>query len=467
MSFRYAIRDFQLASPLYTGALVSFWTVDDDGVKTSTPATLYASPTGSTTLSNPQTLDGEGKFSAPVYTNAPVIAEVVGRNVGSHSTGVIGTRGIWRGNWVTATVYYATDLVKDGSDAKVYNVADDYTASATVAADVLAGHLVLVFDPTALAYPGASQGDLFYGSATNVISPLSKSTTATRYLSNTGTSNNPAWAQVNLTNGVTGILPGANGGTGVANTGLVLSLTGNLLTSGGHAINLSAIADSSVTLPVSGTLATQAGAETLTNKTMSGAANTFSNIGGTSIRMGSDAQGDITYFNGTNYVRLGAGTTGSSLKTFGASANPAWVLNGFYAHKNSSNQTGLADSVYTKLTFGTEKFDLGGCFNTTNSRWTPPAGLVQLNAFVFIASGAKASGSSFYVAKIIKNGVTDVAAGPGAANPGTPTTASTNVSAVDQANGTDYYEVFLFVITDTTVTVDGNLAHTHFSGHVV
>lgn len=59
-----------------------------------------------------------------------------------------------------------------------------------------------------------SQGDIFYGSASNVISKLAKNTTATRYLSNTGTTNNPAWAQVDLSNGVTGTLPVANGGTG-------------------------------------------------------------------------------------------------------------------------------------------------------------------------------------------------------------------------------------------------------------
>src|ERR1035437_7937469 len=61
---------------------------------------------------------------------------------------------------------------------------------------------------------GAVQGDLLFGSAADLLSALGKSTTATRYLSNTGTSNNPAWAQINLTNGVTGILPPANLGTG-------------------------------------------------------------------------------------------------------------------------------------------------------------------------------------------------------------------------------------------------------------
>jgi len=51
-----------------------------------------------------------------------------------------------------------------------------------------------------------TQGDLLYGSAANTWSALAKNTSATRYLSNTGTSNNPAWAQIDLSNGVTGNL---------------------------------------------------------------------------------------------------------------------------------------------------------------------------------------------------------------------------------------------------------------------
>jgi hypothetical protein len=59
----------------------------------------------------------------------------------------------------------------------------------------------------------ASQGDLLYGSAANTYSSLAKDTNSTRYLSNTGSSNNPAWAQVALSTGVSGQLPLANGGT--------------------------------------------------------------------------------------------------------------------------------------------------------------------------------------------------------------------------------------------------------------
>lgn len=59
-----------------------------------------------------------------------------------------------------------------------------------------------------------AQGDLIYGSAANTPARLAKDANATRSLTNTGTSNNPAWAQVALATGVSGTLPVANGGTG-------------------------------------------------------------------------------------------------------------------------------------------------------------------------------------------------------------------------------------------------------------
>ena len=36
------------------------------------------------------------------------------------------------------------------------------------------------------------------------------------------------------------------------------------------------------------------------------------------------AQGDVLYYNGTSWVRLGAGTSGQFLKTNGSGANPSW-----------------------------------------------------------------------------------------------------------------------------------------------
>jgi hypothetical protein len=62
-------------------------------------------------------------------------------------------------------------------------------------------------------------GDLIYSSAANTPVRLPKDTNSTRVLTNTGTSNVPAWAQVTLTSGVTGTLPVANGGTNLTSLG--------------------------------------------------------------------------------------------------------------------------------------------------------------------------------------------------------------------------------------------------------
>lgn len=94
----------------------------------------------------------------------------------------------------------------------------------------------------AVSIPAIAQGDLWYGSATGVISALAKDTNATRYLSNTGASNNPVYAQVNLADGVTGVLPNANLASMVeatfkgrpigAGAGVPLDMTGTQTTAG-------------------------------------------------------------------------------------------------------------------------------------------------------------------------------------------------------------------------------------------
>ena len=82
--------------------------------------------------------------------------------------------------------------------------------------DVNGNLKVSIKSPVWGSVTGGSQGDLPYFSTSGSAALLAKNTTASRYLSNTGLNNDPAWAQVNLTNGVTGVLPIANGGTGVA-----------------------------------------------------------------------------------------------------------------------------------------------------------------------------------------------------------------------------------------------------------
>jgi hypothetical protein len=68
-------------------------------------------------------------------------------------------------------------------------------------------------------------------------------------------------------------LSAANGGTGVANNAAnTITFTGN------YSLGLTLSGNTGVTLPTTGTLATLAGSETLTNKTINGSNNTISNI---------------------------------------------------------------------------------------------------------------------------------------------------------------------------------------------
>ena len=101
------------------------------------------------------------------------------------------------------------------ADTKVYGLYDFDTGT-------IIGTIPVANGGTDLS--SITQGGLWYASAANIISVLTKDTNATRYLANTGTSNNPAWGQVNLANGVTGLLPYTNT-TGIAGSGANSDIT--------------------------------------------------------------------------------------------------------------------------------------------------------------------------------------------------------------------------------------------------
>lgn len=182
-----------------------------------------------------------------------------------------------------------------------------------------------------------AQGDLIYGSATSVLSTLAKNATATRYLSNTGTSNNPAWAQINLGNGVfiasqaTGDLLYASSSSvwarvGIGSSGQILAVSGGLPTwitnTAGDVVgpssaigNTLAAFDGATGKLLEGTLVLVSGADlsggsfTGTGLLQAGAASNIGWFGSTKM----DAPAD-----GTMRIRPTAGTLGAGIVELGS-----------------------------------------------------------------------------------------------------------------------------------------------------
>lgn len=115
---RTLLRLFSLANDAYINSVVTFYTIDPDTKeRTNTLATLYSDLSGTDTVTNPYTLDGNGKLSAPVYHDVPVIAVINETDLGQHETGVIQPiSSTWRDLWETNTVYLPGELVRDGAN---------------------------------------------------------------------------------------------------------------------------------------------------------------------------------------------------------------------------------------------------------------------------------------------------------------------------------------------------------------
>jgi hypothetical protein len=131
----------------------------------------------------------------------------------------------------------------------------------------------------------------------------------------------------------------------------------------------------------------------------------------------------------------------------------------FKANKNAVDQAGLTDGATTKLSFTNELSDIGGFYDAANSKWVPPAGPVRLSARA-TTSGVKAAGG--VQIDIYKNGEL-LHAGPYYPMQ----TSNSHITCTDVANGSDYYEAFLYGDAITTLTVLGSVTGTWFEGHQI
>lgn len=105
------------------------------------------------------------------------------------------------------------------------------------------------------------------------------------------------------------------GGTGVNNGTKTITLGGNLTTSGAFASTFTMTGATTVTFPTTGTLATLAGSETLTNKTIQGATITGGSINNTPIGASTASTGAFTTISASGNVTLSANLTGAGAGT--------------------------------------------------------------------------------------------------------------------------------------------------------
>jgi len=168
---------------------------------------------------------------------------------------------VWTIDTPASATHAANDklLFKDtsASDAMAYTTFSNITTVGTLANGTWNASTVTVpYGGTGLTT--CSNGDLVVGVGADTLGTLAKNTNASRYLSNTGASFTPAWAQIDLTNGVTGALPVANGGTGA--TSVPATPTASVFS--GYDANTNSIVNNTIVAPL--VVATAAGTTTLT-----------------------------------------------------------------------------------------------------------------------------------------------------------------------------------------------------------
>lgn len=141
----------------------------------------------------------------------------------------------------------------------------------------------------------------------------------------------------------------------------------------------------------------------------------------------------------------------------------------FHAHRNTTDQTSVADGVWTKVKFTTEEYDTGDCFNADandddagglESRFTPAvAGKYLLYGAV---SFLDLNAANLVGLDIWKNGATAnrmVFQRQSASTPGWA-----HISVIVDSDANDYFELAAFQNGGGAETIDGPVAYTYFGG---
>ena len=154
------------------------------------------------------------------------------------------------------------------------------------------------------------------------------------------------------------LVAGQYGGTGVNNSGKTITLGGNFTHTGAHTLGLTTSANTSVTLPTTGTLATLAGTETLTNKTLTSPTLT------TPV-LGTPSSGTLTSCTGLP-ISTGVSGLGTGVATFLATPSSANLAAAITDETGSGVLLfGTSPAITTSITTASTTFALVNTTATT------------------------------------------------------------------------------------------------------
>ena len=375
------------------GGTTNVATLDGTGALTLASTLAVNSPTISTTSSGTASV-----FNANATTlNIGGAATTVSIGAGSGTTTVnnnLVVTGTFTVNGTTETIN-ATTITVDDKNIELGSVASPTDVTADGGGITLKGATDKTFNWvdatdawTSSEHMNLLTGKAYYINATSVLNATTLGSGVTgSSLTSVGTIGTGVWQGT--------LVAGQYGGTGVNNSGKTITLGGNLTTSGAFATTFTTTSTTSVTLPTSGTLATLAGTETFTNKTLTSPTMTTPTLGvasATSVNKVAitapatsatltiadgktlTASNTLT-FTGTDASSVAFGAGGTVLYSGGALGTPSSAT--------LTNATGLPVSGITASTstaLGVGSIELGHATDTTIARSS--AGVISVEGVV-------------------------------------------------------------------------------------
>jgi hypothetical protein len=172
-----------------------------------------------------------------------------------------------------------------------------------------------------------------------------------------------------------------------------------------------------------------------------------------------DGRSNLTYFNGH---MLGGPQGVPGPQGIPGAVDGLVSRVAFSAFKNA-DQTGIASETWTKVLFQATDFNDATRYNVGTSRWIPPSGRCQITGSVGFSTGSTLLIGTPLLICVYKNGtIYKVAVGSMLST----ALASVNITIIDSCNGTDFYEIGIYLYTNTTATIPATNAslYTYFQG---